>query len=57
MKYRHCFDLGIFIAIKDNGDGTAQFIKEPEVGKEGLDFVLPERRSNTYSWKEMRQYP
>ena len=49
MLFRHNFDIGEeYTLIKDNGDGTGEFIKHVDVI---YDKPTPERRFNNHSLK------
>ena len=52
MVFTHCFDLERLRLVKDNGDGTAQFI---ETGELGTLFRASKyfNRIKTYSWGEI----
>jgi len=52
-KFRHSFDLGIFILYKDNEDGTALFYKDDALGSKP-QYIKIESRLIQYHWKEMR---
>jgi len=47
-KFRHCFDVGIFIFITNNEDGTGLFEKKRDIGNQ------TERKYVTYNLNEMR---
>jgi hypothetical protein len=54
-KYYNSFDLGLFICVGDNNDGTGNFIKEEPLGEEGTSFILPEYRQVKYPWAQMKE--
>jgi len=53
-RYKHSWDLGDYELFKDNGDGTALFLKSREPG-EPFPCVVPEVRAELYAWGEMRK--
>jgi hypothetical protein len=54
-KFYHCFDLGVFVCIKDNGDGTALFEKERDPFSDQPLYRIDDYQK--YSWMEMRPSP
>lgn len=52
-RYNNIFDMGIFTCIKDNEDGTAIFIKQPDPFDKPPMIKL-EYRKTTYPWSQMR---
>ena len=54
MLYRHNHVLGVFRLVRDNGVGSAFFVKLREVG---ADFhkTTESSREVEYSWIEMRE--
>lgn len=47
-------DVGVFICIKDNGDGTGDFLREYNPG-DPPQIILPERRAIKLNWSQMRE--
>ena len=52
-RFYNDHDLGIFICLNDNKDGTAFFLKEDHIGEE-ISKVLPELRKVKYLWSQMK---
>jgi len=52
--YKHNFDVfETFRLLKDNGNGTALFLRVPEVGEplSYIPYIRPELLARLYSWK------
>ena len=54
-RFQHSFDLGIFILVEDNNDGTGEFFKEENGNK--ICFTIRESRVETFNFSEMRYEP
>lgn len=52
MLYRNMHDLGHFRFIRDNGDGTVQFVKKDEFVR--VSTILESSREFRYPWGQMR---
>jgi hypothetical protein len=54
-RYRHEFDLGSFYLLRDNEDGTGQFVQElGPLESVGCIDLLPEARARRYPWCQVR---